>query len=260
LTALGAGNGHAGSLWVASMRRGRDERRQMLESAAALYTRGVSIDWVQVAGGHRGRRVALPTYPFQRERYWWTDAAPSTPVGGVTPSEEGDDPARTGALSAGPPPTACQALSPLGDGPNEGSQAIRQQFAMAAPGERLELLVRYVRERVATVLRVDPTRAIDRGQRLMDMGLDSLMAVELRSLLGVGLGLERQLPVTLMFDHPTIDSIARYLDRDVLPSPAAVEEPAPVITAAPASARVDAIAAMSDEEVADLLMKRLETL
>src|SRR5262245_22177132 len=46
------------------------------------------------------------------------------------------------------------------------------------------------------------------------MGLDSLMAVELRNLLGRLVG--RTLPATLLFDYPTLEAIAGYLEREVL--------------------------------------------
>ncbi len=75
LTALGSRAGDG--LWVASLRPGRDEWRQMLESAAALYAHGAELDWERVAGGRR-RRVELPGYSFQRKRYWVTPTA-STP-------------------------------------------------------------------------------------------------------------------------------------------------------------------------------------
>ncbi|NTU85267.1 MAG: methyltransferase, partial [Chloroflexales bacterium] len=57
------------SLWLASLRSGVDDERQMLESLGALAARGAAIDWGGVYPGAR-RRAALPTYPFQRSRYW----------------------------------------------------------------------------------------------------------------------------------------------------------------------------------------------
>jgi NADPH:quinone reductase-like Zn-dependent oxidoreductase/SAM-dependent methyltransferase len=42
----------------------------LLESVGQVYARGVSLDWVRFATPYRYRKVALPTYPFQRERYW----------------------------------------------------------------------------------------------------------------------------------------------------------------------------------------------
>ncbi len=59
---------------LASLRRGRDDRQQMLASLGTLYARGAAVKWDAVITA-RGRRVALPTYPFQRERHWVAKAA-----------------------------------------------------------------------------------------------------------------------------------------------------------------------------------------
>jgi acyl transferase domain-containing protein/NADPH:quinone reductase-like Zn-dependent oxidoreductase/acyl carrier protein len=54
--------------------------RQILTALAQVHVRGVKVDWPAVLGG--GRRVELPTYAFQRQRYW---PAPATPrVGDLT--------------------------------------------------------------------------------------------------------------------------------------------------------------------------------
>jgi acyl transferase domain-containing protein/acyl carrier protein len=55
---------------LASLRRGQDEQRQMLSSLAQVYVGGAALCWDAVAGGPSPGRIALPTYPFQRERYW----------------------------------------------------------------------------------------------------------------------------------------------------------------------------------------------
>ena len=54
---------------VGSLRRGQDERLAMLEALGALWARGYSMDWGRLFPWG-GRRVPLPTYPWQRERYW----------------------------------------------------------------------------------------------------------------------------------------------------------------------------------------------
>lgn len=43
---------------------------QMLKSVAELYLRGVAIDWVSFEQDYSHRKLSLPTYPFQRKRYW----------------------------------------------------------------------------------------------------------------------------------------------------------------------------------------------
>jgi myxalamid-type polyketide synthase MxaE and MxaD len=65
-----------GAAWasVASLRRGRDDRREMLAALGTLYARGAAVSWDAMDGGRASRRVSLPTYPFQRERHW-VDAA-----------------------------------------------------------------------------------------------------------------------------------------------------------------------------------------
>jgi acyl transferase domain-containing protein/acyl carrier protein len=55
---------------AASLRRGRDDRREMLTGVASLYVRGAPVRWDALIAGQGGRRITLPTYPFQRERYW----------------------------------------------------------------------------------------------------------------------------------------------------------------------------------------------
>jgi acyl transferase domain-containing protein/acyl carrier protein len=69
-------------LTASSMRRGRDDRREMLTSLASLYAKGAPVQWDAVAGRQGGRRIALPTYPFQRERYWVDPTGAAAPVPG----------------------------------------------------------------------------------------------------------------------------------------------------------------------------------
>jgi acyl transferase domain-containing protein/acyl carrier protein len=71
LSALGRRSSRSQStLWLPSLRRGRDDWQQLLSSLGALYVRGVEIDWAGFDRPYPRRKVALPTYPFQRQRYW----------------------------------------------------------------------------------------------------------------------------------------------------------------------------------------------
>jgi len=57
-------------MWAVSARKSRGEWEQILESLGRLYERGAEVDWEGFDQGYGRRRVALPTYPFQRQRYW----------------------------------------------------------------------------------------------------------------------------------------------------------------------------------------------
>jgi acyl transferase domain-containing protein/aryl carrier-like protein len=75
--------GDGGRVWVGSLRRGQDDREQMLTSLGRLYTSGVEVDWQGVYRGRSARKTKLPTYPFQRRRHWRDTrgrAAPAQPA------------------------------------------------------------------------------------------------------------------------------------------------------------------------------------
>ncbi|MBZ3916852.1 SDR family NAD(P)-dependent oxidoreductase [Streptomyces acidiscabies] len=59
---------HPSAVVTGTLRRGENELEQLLAAAARLHTRGVPVDWSEIVG--RGSVVELPTYAFQRERYW----------------------------------------------------------------------------------------------------------------------------------------------------------------------------------------------
>src|SRR5262249_16421080 len=87
-----------------SLRKGRSDSLEMLHSLAALYAAGASVDWTAFDRDYSRRRVVLPTYPFQRQRYW------------VQPSDNGHSPARPSSpvlqlLEQGDTQTLAQLLS-----------------------------------------------------------------------------------------------------------------------------------------------------
>lgn len=126
------------------------------------------------------------------------------------------------------------------------------------PDDRADALTAYVRERVARTLRLPAGQSIDPRSRLMDIGVDSLMAVELRNKLEAGLGLTGALPATLIFDYPTIRAVVGYLEALLFGS-AAPAAPAASAPAAPnePSLSADELEGLSDDEVAALLLRKL---
>ncbi|MFE0020902.1 type I polyketide synthase [Amycolatopsis sp. NPDC059021] len=66
---------------VGTLRRDEGGAERLLASFAEAFVRGVTVEWAKVLGG--GRRVALPTYAFQRERYWPEPAVPASATAGT---------------------------------------------------------------------------------------------------------------------------------------------------------------------------------
>ncbi len=69
-------------LWLASLRRSRGDWEQILESLGKLYVWGAEVNWQGFNAPYSCRKVALPTYPFERQRYWIELKAPVAQRGG----------------------------------------------------------------------------------------------------------------------------------------------------------------------------------
>ncbi len=68
---------HRNSLWLPSLRPGVDDWQQMFLSLGQLYVRGFQVNGSEHDRGYQRQKVVLPTYPFQRQRYWIeTDSLP----------------------------------------------------------------------------------------------------------------------------------------------------------------------------------------
>lgn len=96
--------------------------------------------------------------------------------------------------------------------PSVSEEDFRRSLRGLAPARRREMLEEFIEDQVRRVIGGAPDSHIDPRQPLHDIGVDSLMAVELRNLLGRELGEDVSLPATLVFDFPTIESIAGFLD------------------------------------------------
>src|SRR5690606_5675433 len=75
-----------GTHWLPSLRKGKNDWTPLLESLARLYVLGVPIDWRGFDRGRRRLPLALPTYPFERERYWIAPVAPRGRVEDAAPA------------------------------------------------------------------------------------------------------------------------------------------------------------------------------
>ncbi len=68
------------AVWLPSLRRGADDATTMRSSLARLYADGAPVAWAQVTGYAHWPRLDLPTYPFERTRYWIEPAPGAAPA------------------------------------------------------------------------------------------------------------------------------------------------------------------------------------
>nr|WP_249375044.1 type I polyketide synthase [Streptomyces sp. I05A-00742] len=86
---------------VGSLRRDEGGRRRFLTSMAEAYTQGVPVDWTTVFPDGTRQPVDLPTYAFQRERFWADTPRPSGDVGQAGLAEAGHPLLGAGVALAG---------------------------------------------------------------------------------------------------------------------------------------------------------------
>ncbi len=93
------------------------------------------------------------------------------------------------------------------------SEFLRQLESLPIKSRR-EFLAKHIRSRIAKVLGLTSSENIESSQSLFEIGMDSLMAVELTHSLETELG--RSLRSTLLFDYPTVEELSDYLTGSVL--------------------------------------------
>jgi myxalamid-type polyketide synthase MxaB len=89
---------------------------------------------------------------------------------------------------------------------------LQQQLAVAN-GDRALLLRNHLQMQVAKVLGFSAPELVDPTEKFADLGMDSLMAVELNNRLQASLGCK--IPQTITFDYPTIAKMADYLNQEI---------------------------------------------
>ncbi|MDJ0569456.1 MAG: type I polyketide synthase [Pleurocapsa sp. MO_192.B19] len=129
-----------------------------------------------------------------------------------------------------------------------------RQLETVAVSERWHLLREHIRSQLAKVLGLNSPEQIDLQQGFAELGMDSLMAVELRNRLQSSLGCS--IPSTLAFDYPTVEALVNYLAQELLllePAPSLTEESQTVNELEPSTN----IEELSQDEIADLLAREL---
>jgi acyl transferase domain-containing protein/thioesterase domain-containing protein len=193
-----------GGGWVPSLRRDHDDSAAMLASLGELYVRGVAVDWSRLHAQTRWSRAELPTYPFQRRRYWRMAAL--HPQGEELTSVSERDP-----VAAAP-----------------AKQAFAERLLAAPTGERNGLLVAHLRTLLSGLLG-DAADAIPDEGNLLAHGLDSLRIMSF--LAGVQRAVDCVCVPADFIGRPTLRDFAAYLEGRLAPAaPLPVLEP----TSAPA--------------------------
>ncbi|MFI9202358.1 SDR family NAD(P)-dependent oxidoreductase [Streptomyces sp. NPDC053048] len=170
---------------VPLLRRDRPEPRTAMTALARIFVRGNEVGWASLFDGCGARRVDLPTYAFQRERYW-------------LPLSTGAD-IDSVVQPAGPDPVGARPV-PV---------ALAQRLSGLSPDEQKRMVIEVVSSHIATALGYPGTKPVELRAPFTDLGFDSMTAVEFRNALAGETGL--RLPSGLLFDYPTPAELSDHL-------------------------------------------------
>jgi acyl transferase domain-containing protein len=199
----------ADTLFVPVLRPGEPEPWSLLMALAQLDVRGVTIDWLTAAQLAGAQRVTLPSYPFQRERYW----LPSN-SGAHRSASDSVDNAHDDGASAGTGTGAGAGGADTADGARATGIASRLGALAGEPSARQQrILLDLVLNHVAEVLGHSSADLIEEDSSLLEIGFSSFTALELSNRLKEETGMI--LPPAAIYDHPTPSALADYL-RDEL--------------------------------------------
>lgn len=167
------------ALVLSSSRRERDEVESVIGSLAQLHVRGGSVDWGALFGTRR--RVDLPTYAFQRQRYWLSSSHTAVE-----------------ASSTELPPAA-----------DDHPVSLADRIAALTDDDARALVLDHVLEKVAVVLGHSSGDSVDPDQEFKELGFDSLLSVELSKRLTASTGLK--LRANTVLRHPSPRRVAEHV-------------------------------------------------
>jgi acyl transferase domain-containing protein/acyl carrier protein len=193
----------------------------LIDNAASAQHAVAAVDWNTLKPAYEARRVR----PFLAEMATVTEAYPL------------------------PDPTT----------PPPAEHELRRIVDEAAPEEHHERIVEYLTRLVARVLGMPANYPVDIETGLFEMGMDSLMSVELKSRIEAAVGMD--LPTTLTFNYPTVTALADFLHKKLQAAPATTPVPSavnvPETGTTPITTDIDDL---SEDDLAALLSDRLSKL
>ncbi|NJM90054.1 MAG: AMP-binding protein [Hydrococcus sp. RU_2_2] len=178
---------NSNSLWLSSLHPETENWSMLLESLKQLYLRGVEIDWSGFDRDYARQRLALPNYPFQGERYWLDRDLPS--------------PQQFDRASSN-----IQTQSPTEINLN------RNVLAELPGTEKQSFLEFYLCQIIAKIIGANDQK-IPADRPLNRLGLDSIMAIELKNNLETCLAVE--VKMTLLLQGVTIAQLATEILQEV---------------------------------------------
>ena len=149
-------------------------------------------------------------------------------------------------------PSAQSFLEQLTVGETAQKPGLLSTLEDTSPGQQHALLLDFVTETARQVIGLDASDSLGLDTPLMEMGMDSLMAVEMRNRLGEAL--DASLPVSLLFNYPSIGEVLGFIEQEIIKTGDAA---APGERPEASDAQFTHLDEMSQQELEDLINQEL---
>ena len=223
--------------WLPSLVPAQDEWATIYRSLAQLYVHGATVTWSTLYAGEAHQRLRLPTYPFQRQRYWF--------------SEEDSMPHTHGHRPA----------------PHAGRQQA-QPSPQSLPDQDHHAILAGLRTTLAALMQL-PTSALADDAPFVSLGADSIILLEANRRLEKRYGVT--IPIRRFFeDLSTLAALSHYIAQQRPPVSSLLPAQAPVRAAQRASSLLPALTPTTSNDAAlppavtqqllDIITKQLELL
>lgn len=158
-------------------------RRKKLEKLSKLWVSGIAIDWSLLYDGQLPRRISLPTYAFNRTRYWYNTNKNH---------QNYDIPGNNECLSK-----------------EIDSDSVYDALISLKPDSRRDFLISYLTQNVTDLLKIGPEQQLNSKVALVSIGMDSLMALKLKQHIETALCIDMSV-INLLGDE-NIENIASQI-------------------------------------------------
>jgi myxalamid-type polyketide synthase MxaB len=151
-------------------------------------------------------------------------------------------------------------------GPPSGPPVLLEKLKEVTAAERCDVAKAFLQQQAAQVLAMDSSALPDARRPLNELGFDSLTGVEFCNRVSRAAG--QHLNPTLLFDYPTLESLAGYIVRDMLKLECGSKASSPAVSTdqelsdkqAEREQTLDEVGAMSDEEIDALMSEEFSRL
>ena len=134
----------------------------------------------------------------------------------------------------------------------EADAEVLQALRALPEGEHHAFLMDFLSQAIAQTLKLGPDFIIEPRQKLFELGLDSIMAIEMKNRLERSLG--RSFSATLLFMHPTVESLAHHLLKEVI----CASRDGELLPAAKPDNEPLSVEALSEEQMVELLLREID--